>query len=129
MIGYAMLGTNDPDRARAFYAPLIALMGGRPLDRPGWDTRVWFVGHSGGAALCIMKPWDGAPATAGNGSMLAMPVQTRDQVRSVHAKALELGGGDEGAPGVRGPEEEGFYGAYFRDFDGNKVCIYRIGAA
>ena len=51
MIGYAMLGADDPERARAFYAPLIALIGGRPLERPSWDTRIWFVGHSGGAPL------------------------------------------------------------------------------
>ena len=76
-----------------------------------------------------MKPWDGAPATSGNGSMLALQAQTREQVRSAHAKALQLGGANEGDPGVRGPEEEGFYGAYFRDPDGNKICIYRIGPA
>ena len=127
MIGYAMLGTNDPDRARAFYTPLIDLLGGRALPRPSADTRIWFVGASGGAPVCIMQPWDGAPATVGNGGMLAFTAKSYAQVGAVHAKALELGGVDEGAPGFRGPEEDLFYGAYFRDPDGNKICIYVIG--
>ena len=58
---------------------------------------------------------DKRPATVGNGTMVALGAASREQVDAVHAKALELGGSDEGAPGQRWP---GFYAAYFRDLDG-----------
>jgi predicted lactoylglutathione lyase len=67
---------------------------------------------------------------AGNGNMIALVVDQRAKVDSLHAKALELGGSDEGAPGLRGPEgPRAFYGAYFRDPEGNKICVFRIGPA
>ena len=71
-------------------------------------------------ALGIMTPFDGKPATVGNGVMAAIVVDSRDKVDRVYAKAIALGGKDEGAPGWRTPN---FYGAYFRDPDGNKLCI------
>ncbi|RZM31344.1 MAG: VOC family protein, partial [Sphingomonas sp.] len=73
------------------------------------------------------KPYDGAAATAGNGTMVALAADSREQVDQVYAKAIELGGADEGAAGTRGPEEMGFYGAYFRDPDGNKLCVFKMG--
>ena len=78
--------------------------------------------------LVIGKPYDGAAATAGNGTMVALAADSREQVDQVYAKAIELGGADEGAAGTRGPEEMGFYGAYFRDLDGNKLCAFNVGA-
>jgi predicted lactoylglutathione lyase len=62
----------------------------------------------------------------GNGTMVALSADTTEVVRQVHETALRLGGSDEGAPGWRG-EPGGFYGAYFRDLDGNKLCVYRVG--
>ena len=61
--------------------------------------------------------------------MIALLADSRAQVQQLHAKALALGGADEGAPGLRGDDSNGFYGAYFRDLDGNKLCVFRIGAA
>ena len=62
--------------------------------------------------------------------MVSIPMDTRDKVDAFHAKALALGGSDEGAPGLRGEEgPQAFYGAYFRDPEGNKFCTYRIGPA
>jgi predicted lactoylglutathione lyase len=62
--------------------------------------------------------------------MVALVLEERRQVDGFHAKALALGGTDEGAPGLRGPEgPQAFYGAYFRDLDGNKLCAFRIGPA
>jgi predicted lactoylglutathione lyase len=72
-------------------------------------------------------PYDGGTATSGNGTMVALAADSREQVDQMYAKAIELGGGDEGAPGIRGPEQMGFYGAYFRDPDGNKFCAYKMG--
>jgi predicted lactoylglutathione lyase len=84
----------------------------------------------GQLALVVTPPYNGEPATAGNGTMVALPVKERAQVDSLHARAIELGGSCEGAPGVRGNEgPQAFYGAYFRDPDGNKLCAFRVGPA
>ena len=79
-------------------------------------------------ALAITRPWDGGKASVGNGVMVAIACHRRDRVDAFHAKALELGATDEGAPGLRTPEgPRGFYGAYFRDPDGNKLCAFAVG--
>lgn len=70
----------------------------------------------------MTKPYDGNAATVGNGVMVALVVMTPEQVDAMYAKALELGGTDEGAPGPRG--DSGFYAAYFRDLDGNKLNAF-----
>jgi catechol 2,3-dioxygenase-like lactoylglutathione lyase family enzyme len=129
MIGYCMLGTNDVARARAFYDPLIALLGASVLAPYTSDKRVFYTAGAGQPMFSITTPHDGKPATAGNGTMVALPAATRATVDAVHATALALGGKDEGAPGIRGPNPDGFYGAYFRDPDGNKLCVFRIGPA
>jgi predicted lactoylglutathione lyase len=69
----------------------------------------------------VMKPFDGQAATIGNGSMVAIAAADPEQVHLLHAKALALGAKDEGAPGARGDQ---FYGAYFRDLDGNKLAVF-----
>ena len=71
--------------------------------------------------LSVINPFDGSPATVGNGVMVALVVKTREEVAAAYAKAIEMGGTDEGGPGLRG---ETFYGAYFRDPDGNKLVVY-----
>jgi predicted lactoylglutathione lyase len=126
MIGYVVLGTNDLSRATSFYDALLAEMG---------VTRMMDLGERGfawGAAmdkpmLCIMTPYDGKPATVGNGVMVGVSVDSRELVDRIHAKALELGGADEGAPGLRAEGGEGFYAAYFRDLDGNKLDVFCYG--
>ena len=121
MIGYVTLGTNDFEGAAAFYDALFGELGvGRVMETDGFIA--W--GSSMKApALSIIRPYNGEPATVGNGVMVALTVDGREKVDRLHAKALELGGADEGAPGDRGG---GFYAAYFRDLDGNKlnaVCM------
>ncbi|WP_242096328.1 VOC family protein [Sphingomonas sp. CROZ-RG-20F-R02-07] len=128
MIGYATLGTNDIERARTFYDGLIGALGGqRVLEIP--DARGFTMYGAGRdkPMLAITKPYDGAPATAGNGTMVALVAESREQVDSVHAKALALGATDEGAPGQRGPDSMKLYGAYFRDPDGNKFFVHKFG--
>lgn len=129
MIGYIMLGTNDLARSRAFYDPIAELLGATVLTAYSSDKRVFYTKGAGQPMLSITMPHDGAPASVGNGTMVALPASTRDIVNAVHAKAISAGGKDEGAPGVRGPNPDGFYGAYFRDPDGNKICIFRVGPA
>ena len=71
-----------------------------------------------------MTPFDGKPATVGNGTMTAIGVSSRDEVERIHAKALELGAEDEGSPGLRAEGGDGFYAAYFRDLDGHKLDVF-----
>lgn len=128
MIGYATLGTNDIDRALAFYDALVGSIGGRRLMQMPDARQLTFYGNGAGKPmLAIGKPYDGQPATAGNGTMVSLAADDRAQVDAVYAKAIELGAADEGAPGARGPDQMGFYGAYFRDPDGNKFCVYKMG--
>ena len=125
MIGYCTLGTNDLLKATAFYDVLMEKFGARrvlTLDRGV------FYGVSS-LELGVLLPADGQPARVGNGNMVALQAESRGQVEDLYAQALALGASDEGAPGVRGPDPDGFYGAYFRDPEGNKLCVYRIGPA
>lgn len=128
MIGYATVGTNDLDAALAFYDRLLATIGGKRLMTMP-DARGFTLYGAGRdrPMLAVTRPYDGEAATPGNGAMVALSADTREQVDGVYAKAIELGASDDGAPGPRGPGAQGFYGAYFRDPDGNKFCVYKIG--
>ena len=119
MIGYVTLGTNDMARATAFYDALLVELGAKRIDSA---ERFAFWGKRRGMGmLAVYTPHDGKPASVGNGVMVALGVRTREQVERTHRKALSLGAADEGAPGNRGAA---FYGAYFRDLDGNKLCVF-----
>ncbi|MBL8301836.1 MAG: VOC family protein [Ideonella sp.] len=122
MIGYVTLGTNDLPRAAAFYDALLAEIGAKRLMDLGRGI-VWGVSMAQ-PSLGVLTPYDQRPATVGNGTMVALVVQQREQVDRVHAKALALGGQDEGPAGPRG---EGFYAGYFRDLDGNKLNVFCMG--
>jgi catechol 2,3-dioxygenase-like lactoylglutathione lyase family enzyme len=127
MIGYVTIGSNDLPRARSFYDALLAVIGAsRLMELPnGFTLYAKSVGKPG---LALVHPFDGQQARPGNGTMPALAVRERAQVDALYAKALELGGSDEGRPGLRGEEgPEAFYGAYFRDLDGNKLCVFRMG--
>jgi catechol 2,3-dioxygenase-like lactoylglutathione lyase family enzyme len=124
MIGYATLGTNDLPRAAAFYDALFADMGAKRL----WDSPSgigWGVSMDT-PSLAVMKPFDGQPATRGNGTMIGLVVQKPQQVDALYKKALALGATDEGPAGPRG---SGFYVGYFRDLDGNKLCFFCMPSA
>jgi catechol 2,3-dioxygenase-like lactoylglutathione lyase family enzyme len=123
MIGYVTLGTNDLDRARAFYDALLGEVGIKRLMEFGPRGTAWGLSMDK-PMLGLMKPFDGQPATFGNGTMVAIAVDSKDKVDRLHAKAMSLGGKDEGAPGPRG---DGFYAAYFRDLDGNKLNAFFAG--
>ena len=126
MIGYVVLGTNDLPRAKAFYDTLLAEMGVSRLMEFGGRGYGWAASMEQ-PMLCIMTPYDGQPATVGNGVMAGISVASRDLVDRMHAKAMELGGADEGAPGLRAVGGDGFYAAYFRDLDGNKLDVFCYG--
>ena len=121
MIGYVTLGTNDLQKAVAFYDVLLAEVGaGRFMEEEAFVA--WAVSPDQ-PAISVCKPNDGNAATVGNGNMVALIEDSTDKVDAVYAKAIELGGTDEGPPGKR---SDGFYAAYFRDLDGNKLNAFCI---
>jgi catechol 2,3-dioxygenase-like lactoylglutathione lyase family enzyme len=120
MIGYVTLGSNDIARAAAFYDEVLGLLGARrSMESEAFVA--WSVAPDK-PGLGVVKPFDGRPASVGNGVMVALAVDSNDKVDALHRKALELGGRDEGAPGPRGTG--GFYAAYFRDLDGHKLNCF-----
>jgi predicted lactoylglutathione lyase len=123
MIGYVTLGTNDREKSSKFYDALCGELGvGRMMDN---ETFIAWGKPGGGAGIGLTKPFDGSAATVGNGVMVALEAKDQAQVQKLYDIALANGGTDEGAPGDRGG---GFYGAYFRDLDGNKLCAFYTGA-
>ena len=123
MIGYVTLGTNDLAKAVTFYDQLFATIGaGRFLET---DTFVAWATSPDQAGLSITKPYNGQPATPGNGTMVAIAMDSPEKVDEFYQKAMELGATDEGKPGPRG-EMSGFYAGYFRDLDGNKLNAFYI---
>ena len=120
MIGYVTMGTNDLDRAVAFYDALVAEMGGKRFMEHDGVFVAWAVDPSL-PGFALTKPFNGEPATVGNGTMVALAVDSTDKVDAFYNKAIELGGTDEGPPGPRG---DGFYAGYFRDPDGNKLNFF-----
>ena len=133
MIGYVTMGSDNMPRARAFYDELLGSTSGAKRSMEFGDDSggftMWGTGFDK-PGLAVTNPYNKQPAVAGNGNMAALAFDNRAKVDAIHAKALELGGTDEGAPGVRGDEgPQAFYGAYFRDPDGNKLAAFCIGPA
>ncbi|WP_269583089.1 VOC family protein [Roseibium sp. Sym1] len=123
MIGYTSLGTNDLKTSAAFYDALLAeLKAGRVME---FDDFIVWATQTGSPAFSIHIPFDGQPASVGNGVMVALSASSRAEVDAVHRKAVSLGAADEGKPGQRA--ENGFYAAYFRDPDGNKLNVHHMG--
>ena len=116
MIGYVTLGSNDLDRAVGFYDALLGELGAKQVMNDG--RMVIYGSGAGQPMVAVCKPYDGEAATAGNGTMVALAMEGPEAVDKLHARALELGGSDEGAAG---PRSGGFYGGYFRDLDGQQA--------
>lgn len=122
MIGYVTLGTNDMPAAAAFYDALLGELGaGRFIET---DRLIAWGVAPGQPMLAVCMPWDGKPASVGNGQMVALAAGSEENVRKLHGRALELGAINEGDPGER---MQGFYGGYFRDPDGNKLVAFTMG--
>lgn len=120
MIGYVTLGTNDLPRAAEFYDAIAAHFGvGRMME---FDTFIAWGDMNGAPGIAATKPFDEQPASVGNGTMVALQVDSPEKVQAVYDTAIAMGGKDEGGPGPRG--EDGFYAGYFRDLDGNKLNVF-----
>lgn len=124
MISHICIGITDFDRAFAFYSQLASCLDLElrfcERDKP-WAA--WQKPGGGRPLLLIRKPYDGQPHHPGNGQMTALLAASRDMVRQAHRQALAHGGTDEGEPGLRPHYHPNYYGAYFRDPDGNKLCV------
>jgi catechol 2,3-dioxygenase-like lactoylglutathione lyase family enzyme len=124
VFSHIFVGVKDFDRAFAFYSLLMATLGIKPRfhdpSRPwaGWQS------HPGPRPLFLIgRPFDGQPHEPGNGQMVAFLAETRAVVDEAFEMALANGGTSEGAPGLRPEYHEHYYGAYFRDPEGNKLCV------
>jgi catechol 2,3-dioxygenase-like lactoylglutathione lyase family enzyme len=122
MLGYVTLGIGDFEASRAFYDKTLAGLGGKFMMKTGGGQ---LYGNGAGPLLGITRPFDGEPASHGNGTMVALAAPSRAVVEQVYSDALAAGAAGEGAPGLRTGT---FYGAYFRDPDGNKICVFTTGA-
>jgi len=123
MIGYVTIGTNDLDAATTFYDALFATLGGKRTFASG--GRMQFNGSdSNPGIVAINKPLDGQPANVGNGCMFGFPAISKAQVDAAYTAALAAGGTDEGVPSQHQPT---FYAGYFRDLDGHKICVFKMG--
>jgi catechol 2,3-dioxygenase-like lactoylglutathione lyase family enzyme len=123
MIGYITIGARDGESSGRFYDAFFGAFGHeRKFADGGW------IGYgpkgSDSHSVYVCPPFDGKPASFGNGMMIAFTAKTEDEVKAAHAAGLAAGGTDEGAPGFRPPEKQTWYGAYLRDPTGNKVCVY-----
>ena len=129
MLSYVYFGTNDLEKAIAFYSAVLAPLGMNRCitNDPEWDRVAagWGIYEDGGArelGFWIGKPFDQRPATAGNGSMVAFSARTWKAVDEFYAAALAHGGRCDGPPGLRLDYAPDFYAAYVRDLDGNKLA-------
>ncbi len=123
MIGYVTLGVNDMARAKSFYSALLGELGAK--EQMAMDRIAFFGKSMDTPMLAVCKPFDGNPPSVGNGTMVALPAGTKENVDKLYQKALSLGATCEGEPGQRIPDM--FYGAYVRDPDGNKLAFFVFG--
>ena len=123
MISYVTIGVSDMDKAKAFYSELLSGVGAKlTMDM----ERIAFFGtDEGGAMLSICVPFNEESPQPGNGNMVAINPGSKEAVDSLYKKAIALGASCDGEPGQRIPDM--FYGAYFRDLDGNKICFAHFG--
>lgn len=124
MISHVTLGTNDLARAAEFYEPVMAALGYPRVPFERSDPFImWRRPGDDRPLVALARPFNRAPHAPGNGQMLALLAPDRQSVDIAHACALTAGGSDEGAPSLRPHYHAHYYGAYFRDLDGNKICI------
>jgi catechol 2,3-dioxygenase-like lactoylglutathione lyase family enzyme len=125
MLGYVTIGTRDLEQALSFYDKLTAILGARRIRE---FDRGMFYGVTE-FELAVVVPENGRQASVGNGSMVALKAPDRASVDQAYALALSMGGQDEGPPGIRGRDSSGFYAAYFRDPEHNKICVFNSAPA
>jgi len=124
MLSHVTVGITDFPRAFAFYSAVMAVLD-LPLrfTEPEYGFAGWNPKDGGRPVFFISTPFDGRAATPGNGSMTAFLAPSRAIVDAGYEAAIAAGGTCEGPPGLRAHYHPNYYGAYFRDPDGNKLCL------
>ncbi len=124
MFSHVNLGTDSLETAVAFYSAVLAPLGlVQKFHEPENGWAAWKAPNHDRPLLIVNLPLDGKPHVAGNGQMIAFQAETREQVDAAYARGIDMGASDEGAPGLRPHYHPDYYGAYFRDLDGNKICV------
>lgn len=121
MISYVMIGSNDLQRSKVFYEPFFELIGFQ--QEYEFAGQICWGHREGGCKIIVTRPYDGRMAKPGNGTMVSLGLGSKEFVDNAYSVAIESGGESEGKPGLRG---RSFYGAYFRDPDGNKIAVHTI---
>jgi catechol 2,3-dioxygenase-like lactoylglutathione lyase family enzyme len=127
MIGYVTVGANDIPLAKRFYAAILPSLGYALEEGPEGLSYILPAPEGQSATLpdfYVKPPFDGHPASAGNGAMIAFKARNQEQVRDLHAAAVCAGGSDEGQPGFRASYGPHFYVGYLRDPQGNKIALF-----
>jgi catechol 2,3-dioxygenase-like lactoylglutathione lyase family enzyme len=127
MIAYVTVGADDLTRAKRFYTAFLPALGYSLKEGPeGLSFALPMLpGESAVSPDFYVKPtFDGRPASAGNGTMIAFEARSQQQVRDLYASAIAAGGADEGAPGFRATYGPHFYVSYLRDPQGNKLALF-----
>ena len=117
MIGYVTVGSSDLERSRAFFDTVLAELGAKRV----FNNERQSAWRAGKQMLMACIPYDKNDPSVGNGTMVALQAESKEHVARVWQTALDAGAADEGAPGFR---TDTFYGAYFRDPDGNKFAVF-----
>lgn len=120
-LNYVMLGSNDVAKAHGFYSAVLPVIGGRFIAE--YMPHAFCYALRGGGRIWVASPFNKEGATPGNGNMVGLKCDSKDEVRAAHEMALSKGGMNEGDPGARPQYGPDFYGAYVRDLDGNKMSF------
>lgn len=126
-LNYVMLGSNDVPKARPFYDAVLPVIGGKFIAE--YMPHAFCYEMRGGGRIWVATPYDSKAATAGNGNMVGFECESREEVRAAYDMALAQGGTNEGEPGERPLYGPGFYGAYVRDPEGNKMSFVHFAEA
>lgn len=124
-LNYVMLGSNDVKTARGFYDAVLPVIGGKLVAE--YMPHAFCFELRGGGRVWVATPYDDQIAVSGNGNMVGFSCETTAEVDEAHKMAISLGGACEGKPGGRPQYGPDFYGAYVRDFDGNKMSFVYLG--
>lgn len=126
MFSHIMIGARDAAGLALFYDEVLSPLG---LVRVGnsQSSNIWHYPGQRWPLFAIRKPFNGLPATWGNGTQVSFSAPSREAVDQVWRAAIDAGGTDEGEPGLRPRYAEDYYGAYFRDPEGNKLCVVNVG--
>ena len=130
MLSHVMIGSNDIEKARAFYNAVLGVLGaGEPMENVNATGHLRLFYMHNGSVFALTQPIDGEPVTVANGSTIGFACESAEQVKAFHDAAIANGAVSiEQQPGLREGSMGPMHLCYFRDLDGHKICgIHRAG--